>query len=134
MNIREIMSPLHTLLENVDSIQNLIYGMLLIVLIVYINLVPDSIRTTVDSAGGRVLGIGGLLLTLRYMGWIYALLYAVAFVLIVHGAPRIQEGFHSIQRKDVERPMSRWFVEQVLGEKPKRIETDTVSTEAVQDL
>lgn len=128
-------SQINIVMNNLDTVPNMIYGTLLIITIAYVHLIPESTRALIDSTAGRVLGIIGLILTLRYIGWIYALLFALAFILILHGAPStIQEGFNSIQGKNVERPKSRWFVEQVLGEHTARIETDTVHTDAVQDL
>ena len=123
-----------SLIQAIPPIQNTLYGVVLALVIVYVNLIPKDIRTFADSLVGRVLAIAGLILTVRYVGWVYGLLFAVAFLLVIHNSPRAgEEGFNNMMWKDVERPRSRWFVERVFGERPIRIERDTVITEAVQD-
>jgi hypothetical protein len=127
------MSTLGLLLENMDPIHNIIYGIILVLLIVYSGEVPMSIRTSLDTMGGRVLGIVIMLGTLRYVGWVYALLFAIAFLLILDNATRpVNEGFLTLPYKEVERPSDRWFVEKVLGERTIAIATDNVITQPVQ--
>lgn len=126
-------SSIGLLLENMDPIHNIIYGVLLVVLIVYAGEVPMSIRTTLDTMGGRAIGIVIMLGTLRYIGWVYALLFAIAFLLVLDNATReVNEGFLTLDHKKVERPNDRWFVEKVLGERTVEIETDNVITQPVQ--
>ena len=121
------------LLENMDPVHNIIYGILLVILIVYVGELPMSIRTTLDTMGGRAIAIVAVLGTLRYVGWVYALLLSIAFVLIIDSATReVNEGFLTLERKKVERPSDRWFVEKVLGERTVAIETDNVITQPVQ--
>jgi hypothetical protein len=123
-----------SLVQAIPPIQNILYGVALGLIIVYVNIVPNDIRILADSLVGRFVAILGLFLTVRYVGWVYGLLYAVAFLLVIHNSPRTgEEGFNNMMWKDVERPRSRWFVERVFGERPIRIERDTVITEAVQD-
>ena len=121
------------LLENMDPVHNIIYGILLVILIVYVGELPMGIRTTLDTMGGRAIAIVAVLGTLRYVGWVYALLLSIAFVLIIDSATReVNEGFLTLERKKVERPSDRWFVEKVLGERTVAIETDNVITQPVQ--
>lgn len=123
-----------SLVQAIPPIQNILYGVALGLIIVYVNIVPKDIRILADSLVGRFVAILGLFLTVRYVGWVYGLLYAVAFLLVIHNSPRTgEEGFNNMMSKDVERPRSRWFVERVFGEHPVRIERDTVITEPVQD-
>lgn len=125
---------METLVQAIPPIQNILYGVALGLIIVYVNIVPKDIRILADSLVGRFVAILGLFLTVRYVGWVYGLLYAVAFLLVIHNSPRTgEEGFNNMMSKDVERPRSRWFVERVFGEHPVRIERDTVITEPVQD-
>ena len=125
---------METLVQSIPPIQNILYGVALGLIIVYVNVIPKDIRILADSVVGRFVAILGLFLTVRYVGWVYGLLYAVAFLLLIHNSPRTgEEGFNNMMWKDVERPRSRWFVERVFGERPIRIERDTVITEAVQD-
>ena len=123
-----------SLVQAIPPIQNILYGVALGLIIVYVNIVPNDIRILADSLVGRFVAILGLFLTVRYVGWVYGLLYAVAFLLVIHNSPRTgEEGFNNMMSKDVERPRSRWFVERVFGEHPVRIERDTVISEPVQD-
>ena len=125
---------MESIVQAIPPIQNILYGVALGLIIVYVNIVPKDIRILADSLVGRFVAILGLFLTVRYVGWVYGLLYAVAFLLVIHNSPRTgDEGFNNMMSKDVERPRSRWFVERVFGEHPVRIERDTVITEPVQD-
>lgn len=127
-------SSIGSLFENMDPMRNIIYGILLVILIVYVGEVPVGIRTSLDTMGGRALGVVLLLGTLRYVGWVYALLFAIAFILLLDNAPReVNEGFLTLEHKKVERPNERWFVEKVLGERTSAIETDNVITYPVQN-
>jgi hypothetical protein len=124
---------LGVILDNMDPVHKIIYGVLLVILIVYVGEIPMGIRTTLDTMGGRAAAVVAVIGTLRYVGWVYALLLAIAFVLIIDSATReVNEGFLTLERKKVERPSVRWFVEKVLGERTVAIETDNVVTQAVQ--
>jgi hypothetical protein len=126
-------SSIDLLFQNMDPIHNIIYGVLLVILIVYVGEVPMGIRTSLDTMGGRAFGIVLMLGTLRYVGWVYALLVAIAFILLLDNATReVNEGFLTLEHKKVERPNERWFVERVLGERTSAIETDNVITYPVQ--
>jgi hypothetical protein len=127
-------NPMNVLFANMDPIQKLLFGVGLIIGIVHVNQIPDKIRETANSLIGRILGIAGIYLVFRYVGWPYAFLFTLFYVLLLQGAPQVQEGFYGMEAKNVERPTSRWFVERVLGERPTRIEINTVGTEDVQDL
>ena len=115
-------NPLSSLIDSLDSIQKLVYGGVLVLIIVYANNVPTGVRTTVDSFTGRIVGLAIIVATARFIGWVYGLLAAVAFLLILRGAPATTEGFSGIIGKNVEHPSEKWFIERVLGERPKRIE------------
>jgi hypothetical protein len=69
------------------------------------------------------------------MGWTYGLLTALAFLLIVHGSPRLgatgTESFEDLKRHEAKGTL--WFVEKVLGENPQGITSDSAVTKAVQD-
>lgn len=117
-----------------DSPPKLVYGGIMILLIVYSSALPSAYRSFADSLFGR---IGGMLLVavaLEGLGWVYGLLTAVAFLLILHHAPRIGEGFDGGGTISEKRTVGdRWFIEKVLGERPKKIAIDHVSTSAIQD-
>ena len=118
-------------IEEMDSPPRLLYGMFLILLITYSPSLPTEYRTVADSMLGRILGLAAVFSVLQTMGWIYGLLTALAFLMILHHAPR-QEGFEGTL-SDKKAKGTRWFVEKVLGEHPTIISTDQVITHAIHD-
>jgi len=128
-----------TLFDHLDTIPNMIYGFLVIILIVFVDKIPPHIGRYVDTAIGRILGLTAIGLCLHYLGWTYALLTAVAFLLLIHISNRQQQtgfvgtdGFQDLEKRET--LGNRWFVETVLGECPQTIESENVTTNAVQDL
>jgi len=128
-----------TLFDNLDTIPNMIYGFLVIILIVFVDKVPPHVGRYVDTAIGRILGLTAIGLCLHYVGWTYALLTAIAFLLLIHISNRQQQtgfvgtdGFQDLETRKIQG--NRWFVESVLGECPEVIESENVTTNAVQDL
>lgn len=125
------------LLSNLDSPAKLIYGFVLIIIIVYSPLIPTEYRIFTDSLLGRVFGVAIVYGVIESLGWVYGLLTALAFLLILNGAPRTSsnlEGFDgggTVSEKKI--IGKRWFVEKVLGEYPKKIATDKVTTSAIED-
>ena len=119
-----------------DSPAKLIYGAALILLIVYSSAIPTEYRTFADSLLGRVFGIAIVYGVVQTLGWVYGLLTAVAFLLIINGAPRsntLSEGFDGGGTVSEKKTIGRkWFVERILGENPKKIATDRVTTTAVE--
>jgi hypothetical protein len=128
-------NPLDIVFQHLDTVPNMIYGTLMIVLITFHGQIGSTLAGYADSALGRVLGIGLVLAVTQMMGWTYGLLTALAFLLIVHGSPRLAatsiDNFEDLKRQDAKG--TKWFVEQVLGESPEGITTDTAATKAVQD-
>jgi hypothetical protein len=123
------------LFDQLDTIPRMIYGFLVIILIVFVDKVPPRIGRYVDTAIGRILGLIAIGLCLHYVGWTYSLLTAVAFLLLVHISNRqqqVKDGFQDLETRQIQG--NRWFVEAVLGECPKVIESENVTTNAVQDL
>jgi hypothetical protein len=126
-----MMSAPVAIFDNLDTIPNMIYGFLVIVLIVFVDKVPQHMGRYVDTVLGRILGILAIGLVLQYLGWSYALLTAVAFLLLVHISNNQSEGFEDLEKRAV--IGNRWFVESVLGERPETIESEKVNTKAVED-
>jgi hypothetical protein len=125
------------LISNLDSPAKLIYGFILVLIIVYSPLIPTEYRIFTDSLLGRVFGIAIVYGVVESLGWVYGLLTALAFLLVLNGAPRNSsslEGFDGggtvTEKKIIGK---RWFVEKVLGEHPKKIATDKVTTSAIED-
>ena len=133
-----VINSINLFMMNMDSPATLIYGILIILLIVYSSIIPSEYRAFADSLLGRVLGIGIVYGVVETLGWVYGLLTAIAFLLIINGASRIDtsmleafDGGGTVTEKKI--VGKRWFVEKVLGEHPKKIATDKVTTSAIED-
>ena len=132
------MDSFQILMVNMDSPAKLLYGFFLVLLIVYSAQIPSEYRVFADSLLGRVFGIAIVYGVIQTLGWVYGLLTALTFLLILQAAPRINrslEGFDGgggVAEKRVDRN-KKWFVEQVLGEDPRKIATDRVMTSAIED-
>jgi hypothetical protein len=132
-----MINPIQIFIDNLDSPYKLLIGFVLIIGIVYASIISIEIRTFADSIIGRILGIGLIYGIIHSFGWVYGLLATLAFLLILQGSPRLEyvEGFSgggSINQKKV--IGKKWFVETVLGENPKKIETDKVQTSAIEGI
>jgi hypothetical protein len=133
-----MINSFQVLMMNLDSPVKLIYGVGLVLLIVYSSVIPTEYSTFADSLLGRIFGIAIVYGVVESMGWVYGLLTALAFLLIINGAPRTEnaglEGFDGggtvTEKKIIGK---RWFVEKVLGEHPRKIATDKVITSAIED-
>ena len=130
-----LLHSLETLITNIDSPYKLIYGCILILIIVYSSIIPSDYKLFADSILGRVFGIGIIYGVIQSVGWVYGLLTAMAFILILHGTrSNLQEGFDgggTVSEKKI--IGKRWFVEKVLGETPSKIAVDRVITAAPGD-
>ena len=131
-----MVSSFQVLLMNLDSPAKLLYGFLLILLIVYSPIIPFEYRIFADSLLGRIFGVAIVYGVIESLGWVYGILTALAFLLILNGAPRDGVSFEGFdgggtvtEKKIVGK---RWFVEKVLGETPKKIATDKVTTTAIE--
>ena len=132
-----MVNSFQVLMMNLDSPAKLIYGFILILIIVYSPVIPSEYRVFADSLLGRIFGVAIVYGVIEALGWVYGLLTALAFLLVLNGAPRFSysnlEAFDGggtvTEKKIVGR---KWFVEQVLGENPKKIATDKVTTTAIE--
>jgi hypothetical protein len=131
-----MVGSLQVLLMNLDSPTKLLYGFLLILIIVYSPIIPYEYRIFADSLLGRIFGVAIVYGVIESLGWVYGILTALAFLLILNGAPRDNSSFEGFdgggtvtEKKIVGK---RWFVEKVLGETPKKIATDKVTTTAIE--
>jgi hypothetical protein len=134
-----MINPFQAFLMNLDSPALLIFGFVLILVIVYSSNIPTEYRIFADSLLGRVVAIAVVYGIVEAFGWVYGLLAAMAYILILNGVSRSNtgtlEGFDGggtvSEKKIIGR---RWFVEKVLGEHPRKIATDRVYTSAVEDF
>ena len=132
-----VINSINLFIMNMDSPATLIYGALLILLIVYSSVIPSEYRAFADSLLGRVFGVAIVYGVVETLGWVYGLLTAIAFLLIINGATRIDtsmlEAFDGGGTISEKRTIGKkWFVERVLGENPTKIATDRVTTTAVE--
>jgi|694.fasta_scaffold86623_3 hypothetical protein len=132
-----MINSFQTLMVNLDSPAKLLYGFVLVLIIVYSPVIPTEYRIFADSLLGRIFGIAIVYGVIETLGWVYGILTALAFLLVITGAPSNfaagTEGFDGggtvTEKKIVGK---KWFVEKVLGENPKKIATDKVTTTAVE--
>jgi hypothetical protein len=130
-----VISSFHLIMNNLDSPSKLLYGFVLVLLIVYSPLIPSSYRSFANSPLGRIIGLAFIYFIIESFGWVYGLLTAMAFLVMLYGSTTSEiEGFDgggSVSEK--KKIGKRWFVEKVLGEHPDKIATDRVTTQAIQD-
>lgn len=132
--MHQIVSSLQNMVNSMDSPGKFLYGAIMVVMIVYSSLIPSDYRFFADSMLGRVFGIAIVYGVVETMGWMYGLLTALAFLLLINGAPSTEEGFEGGGTVSEKSRIGRsWFVEKVLGEHTQKIATDRVNTQAVQD-
>ena len=72
------------LLNNFDSPAKLIYGFIVVLVIVYSSEIPSEYKLFMDSILGRVFGIAIIYGVIQSLGWVYGLLTALAFLLIMN--------------------------------------------------
>jgi len=111
-------------------------GLLMVIVIVFLEKIPLEVRKQADSTLGRALLITFTAITTMLFGWPLGIVAALMSVLLI-GAGSIEpvmEGFSSEMNVRLIPSQHKWFVEKVLGENPLLIEDQTVDTSAVQDL
>jgi hypothetical protein len=130
-----MVNSIQILMANLDSPAKLSYGFILVLIIVYAPVIPSEYRVFADSLLGKLFGIAIVYGVIESFGWVYGILTALAFLLVLNGAPRMNglEGFDGGGTVSEKRIIGKkWFVERVLGENPKKIATDKVMTTAVE--
>jgi hypothetical protein len=99
-----VVDSIHMMISRLDSPAMLIYGFLIVLVIVYSPVIPTEARVFADSFLGRVFGVAIIYGITETLGWVYGLLTALAFLLILNGAPRygspLMEGFREDKKKD----------------------------------
>ena len=118
----------------------LLLGILMVVIIVFLEKIPVDIRKQADSLSGRAfLLLFTVTITVLY-GWPMGILAGLMSALLIgaggiHPITRpVTEGFSSEMNVRIIPGKHKWFIEKVMGENPLLIEDDTVTTSAVQDL
>jgi len=111
-------------------------GLLMVIVIVFLEKIPLEVRKQADSTLGRALLLTFTTVVILLFGWPLGILAGLMSVLVI-GAGSVEplkEGFSSEMNVRLIPSQHKWFVEKVLGENPLLIEDQTVDTSAVQDL
>ena len=115
-------------------------GLLMVIIIVFLDKVPIEIRKQADSFLGRALLLVFTLLVTTLYGWPMGMLAGFMSALLIGAGgvhpinKEVKEGFSSEMNVRLVPGKHKWFVEKVLGENPLLIEDQTIDTSAVQDL
>jgi hypothetical protein len=118
----------------------LLVGLLMVIIIVFLDKVPVEIRKQADSFLGRALLLTFTLLVTTLYGWPMGVLAAVMTALLIGAGgihpvrKEVKEGFSSEMQVRLVPGKHKWFVEKIMGENPLLIEDQVVDTSAVQDL
>jgi hypothetical protein len=127
-------------IKQIDSPDKIVFGFVLIFLIAFSDNFSDTLMNDLSLVLRHPLGMSvGFFVILAiagYIGWIYGLLAVVVFVLLVKGHKLSYEKDVTVEQfSDLVKKKTqghRWFIEKVMNENPKTIETDRVETVAVQ--
>ena len=114
-------------LPTMDSPLKMIYGCILVLIIAYSSVVPLEYKRFADSPLGRIFGIAIVYGAIQQLGWIYGILTAMAFLLLLHGGIQVSEGFGNFIPKKT--TSNKWYVERILG-KPNEVIIEQVVTTA----
>jgi len=118
----------------------ILLGLIMVIIIVFLEKVPIELRKQADSFLGRALLITFTVILVKLYGWPMGILAGLMSALLIGAGgihpiqKQIKEGFSSEVNVRIVPGKHKWFVEKVLGENPLLIEDDTVNTSAVQDL
>lgn len=118
----------------------LLVGLLMVIVIVFLDKIPVEIRKQADSLLGRALLITFTLIITMLYGWPLGILAGLMTALLIGAGgvhpvqKQIKEGFSSEMQVRLVPGKHKWFVEKVLGENPLLIEDQVIDTSAVQDL
>ncbi len=118
----------------------ILIGLLMVIVIVFLDKIPKEIRKQADTMLGRALLLTFTVIVTMLYGWPMGILAGLMTALIIGAGgvhpvkKQLEEGFSSEVNVRLIPGKHKWFVEKVLGENPLLIEDDTVTTSAVQDL
>lgn len=118
----------------------ILIGLLMVIVIVFLDKIPVEVRKQADTVLGRALLLTFTIIVTMLYGWPLGILAGLMTALVigvggVHPIQKqVQEGFSSEMNVRLIPGKHKWFVEKALGENPLLIEDETVNTSAVQDL
>ena len=109
-----------------------IFGLILVLIAVFADKIADEYSTFIYSDVGTLILFGGVLAILYMKGPVLGILSGMAALMLYNSASASGgEQFTDYQYRKYHNK-HRWFVEEVLGERPKAVETDRVQTISVQ--
>ena len=117
------------------NLYTIVFAALIAVWALYANKLPALARWQLSSTAGRLLLLVLLYIVYNLCGWTVALIFTVAIALTWAARPifmsPVSEGFNDV--KSTEAGPTRWLVEKVLHQNPKKIVEDRVDTMAVDE-
>lgn len=139
-NIDKLFQYIIDQIKQIDSPDKIVFGFVLIFIIAFSDRFSDTLMNNLSIILRHPVGLGGgffiILGITHYVGWIYGLLAVIVFVLLAKGHRLSHENDVTVEQfSDLVKKKTqghRWFVEKVMNENPKMIETDRVETVAVQ--
>lgn len=133
---------LRTYISNIDEPWKIVIGFILLCGITYSNqlssILTSFTHTSLRSIIGRFIGLVFVITIIVKVGWIYGLLTAIAYLLIMKEDSTLEEKEKEVtveQFSDLvvkARQGNLWFIEKVMNEDPIVIEEDRVETAAIQ--
>jgi hypothetical protein len=118
----------------------ILIGLLMVIVIVFLEKIPIEIRKQADSLLGRALLLTFTATVTLLYGWPMGIVAGLMTALVIGAGgihpvnKEVTEGFSSEINVRLVPGKHKWFVEKILGENPLLIEDDVVNTSAVQDL
>lgn len=117
------------------NLYTVVFAALIIAWALYADKLPTIARWQLSTTVGRLLLLLLLYVVYELCGWTVALIFTIAVALTWAARPifmpLMSEGFNDM--KSTEASPTRWFVERVLHQNPKKIVEDRIDTMAVND-
>lgn len=98
--------------------------------VIFVPQIPDSYKYYGNNVFLRAIFFGLIVGICKYISYAHSLLFAIFVLLYISFTPGIKEAYEDL--RIVAKKEKRWFDEQVLGEKPELMETEKVTTGAIQ--
>lgn len=119
------------------NLYTVVFAALIISWALYADKLPTIARWQLSTTVGRLLLLLLLYVVYELCGWTVALIFTIAVALTWAARPifmpvdLVSEGFNDM--KSTEAGPTRWFVEKILHQNPKKIVEDRIDTMAIND-
>ena len=119
------------------NLYTVVFAALLIAWALYADKLPTIARWQLSTTVGRLLLLLLLYVVYELCGWTVALIFTIAVALTWAARPIfmpvdfVSEGFNDMKITEV--GPTRWFVEKILHQNPKKIVEDRIDTMAIND-